>query len=115
MIEGYSPYAKIAELLDPHSVGSNKDKWGFVTRLVNVSKATKEGRFKLFKKDGWAVGRRAKHGITLTKAFPNRTRVTFVPDTSVSLPEGTLHDILSTDQTGISKRGLLHLVNKYGI
>jgi type IV pilus assembly protein PilM len=51
VIEGYSPYAKIAELLDPHSVGSNKDKWGFVTRLVNVSKATNESRFKLFKKD----------------------------------------------------------------
>lgn len=70
---------------------------------------------KLLKKDGWAVGRRAKHGITLTKAFPDRTRVTFVPDTRASLPEGTLQAILSTDQTDIGKRGLLDLINKSGI
>lgn len=69
---------------------------------------------KLLKKDGWTVGRKAKHGIALTKAFSNRTRVTFVPDTRASLPEGTLQDILSTDQTGIGKRGLLDLINKYG-
>ena len=70
---------------------------------------------KLLKKDRWTVGRKTKHGIALTKAFPNRTRVTVVPDTRASLPEGTLQDILGTDQTGIGKRGLLGLINKYGI
>jgi len=70
---------------------------------------------KLLKKDGWAVGRRARHGITLTKAFSGRTRVTFVPDTRAALPEGTLQAILSIDQTGIGKKGLLDLINKYGI
>ncbi len=35
-IAGSSPYAKIGELMDPHGVENNKDKWGFVTRLLHL-------------------------------------------------------------------------------
>ena len=69
----------------------------------------------LLQKDGWVIGRKAKHGMTLRKHIGNRTRVTFVPDTRASLPVGTLRAILSVKQTGIGKNGLLKLLNKYGI
>jgi len=70
---------------------------------------------KLLRKDGWEPGRRAKHGMTLTKVFPGRARVTFVPDTSASLPPGTLAAILGPKQTGIGRKGLLSLIKKHGI
>ncbi len=70
---------------------------------------------KLLRKDGWAVGRKTKHGITLTKPFEDQTRVTFVPDTRAILPIGTLMAILGYKQTGLRRRGLLKIINKYGI
>ncbi len=51
VIEGYSPYAKMGELLDPAGVGNDKSKWGFITRLIHFNKLFKKGRFKLFDKD----------------------------------------------------------------
>ena len=69
----------------------------------------------LLAKDGWSIGRRAKHGATLTKPFGDRTKVTFVPDTRASLPLGTLMAILGSKQTGIGRRGLTDLIDKYGI
>jgi predicted RNA binding protein YcfA (HicA-like mRNA interferase family) len=74
-----------------------------------------EQLIKLLQKDGWEPGRKAKHGITLTKSSGNRTRVTFVPTTRASLPIGTLQAILSNKQTGLGKKGLLELLNKYGV
>jgi len=70
---------------------------------------------KLLKKDGWQVGRKCNHGISLRKSIGERTRVTFIPDTRASLPQGTLQAILGHKQTGIGKKGLLDLLNKYGI
>jgi len=70
---------------------------------------------RLLEKDGWSVGRRAKHGITLTKSFGDHTKVTFVPDTRASLPLGTLMAILSPKQTGIGRKGLANLIDKHGI
>ena len=69
----------------------------------------------LLQKDGWVIGRKATHGISLTKPFGNRTRVTVVPDYRVSLDTGTLSAILGVKQTGLGKKGLLDLVNKYGL
>lgn len=69
----------------------------------------------LLKKDRWEGGRRAAHGISLTKRIGQRTRVTVVPHTRASLPRGTLQAILGPKQTGIGRRGLLELLNKYGI
>lgn len=70
---------------------------------------------RLLEKDGWKHGSKATHGITLTKNIGDRTIVTFVPDTKASLPKGTLMDILSKKQTRLGKRGLLDILNKYGI
>ena len=70
---------------------------------------------KLLKRDNWEVKRRAQHGVALAKTFSDRTRVTIIPDTSVPLDEGTLSAILSSKQTGIRKRGLLDLINRWGI
>jgi len=67
---------------------------------------------KLLKRDGWVEGRRTKHGIALTKPIGERTKVTIVPDTRASLPDGTLQAILGTKQTGIGKKGLLGLLNR---
>ena len=70
---------------------------------------------KLLQQDGWIVHRRTRHGVALKKVMGDRTRVTVVQDTRVPLPDGTLSNILGQDQTGIGKRGLLNLINKYGI
>jgi predicted RNA binding protein YcfA (HicA-like mRNA interferase family) len=43
-----------------------------------------------------------------------RKRVFVIPDTSSSLPTGTLHGIISKKQTGLGKNGLLKLLSKYG-
>jgi len=70
---------------------------------------------RLLQKDGWVIGRKTQHGISLTKSVSGRTKVTVIPDTRAALPDGTLSAILGVMQTGIGKRGLLNLLNKYGI
>ncbi len=70
---------------------------------------------KLLAKDSWQIGRKSRHGICLTKKINDRTLVTFVPDTSHSLPIGTLNAILGEKQTRLGKQGLLNLLNKYGL
>ena len=70
---------------------------------------------KLLRKDGWEVKGKTNHGIALTKHIGDRTRVTITPDTRASLPKGTLAAIPRPLQTGIGRKGLLSLLNKYGI
>lgn len=70
---------------------------------------------RLLKKDSWIAQRQARHGVSLSKTFSDRTRVTVIPDTRASLDDGTLAAILGPKQTKIGKRGLLDLINKYGI
>ena len=71
---------------------------------------------KLFVKDGWAVKRRTRHCVCLTKVDPTgKTMVALVDDTRAILPDGTLHDILSVKQTGIGRAGLKAMIAKYGI
>lgn len=70
---------------------------------------------KLLRKDGWIPKRYAQHGVALAKATSGRTRVTVIPNTRASLDEGTLAAILGPKQTGIGKKGLLHLINKFGL
>jgi predicted RNA binding protein YcfA (HicA-like mRNA interferase family) len=67
---------------------------------------------RLLKKDDWQEGRRARHGITMTKRFDNKTRVTLIPTKGSSLPRGTLSAILGDKQTGLGKNGLLKLIEK---
>jgi len=51
-IAGYSPHAKIGELIDPHGVADKPDKWGFVTRLSHLDDFVADGNspFEIFKK-----------------------------------------------------------------
>jgi len=53
--------------------------------------------------------------MALAKHFGDRTKVTVIPDTNTSLDDGTLAAILGVKQTGIGKKGLLDLVNKFGL
>ena len=69
----------------------------------------------LLEKDGWIIHRRTRHGIALIKDVNGRTKTTIVQDTRATIPDGTLSDILGPKQTGIGKKGLLELANKYGI
>jgi len=67
----------------------------------------------ILKRDGWQVGRKATHGISLTKYIGDRTRVTVIPDTRASLDRGTLMAILGNKQTGLGRKGLLRLLGKH--
>ena len=51
VVEGYSPYENISELLDPSGVSGDESKWGFVTRLVNIKKYYPKASFSLYEKD----------------------------------------------------------------
>ena len=48
VIEGFSPYAKISELLHPFGVAADKSRWGIVTRFENLPKIIKNTPFELF-------------------------------------------------------------------
>jgi predicted RNA binding protein YcfA (HicA-like mRNA interferase family) len=84
-------------------------------RYTSIPALSGKQLIKLLKSDGWALGRYSRHGLTLTKKIGNQTFVTFVPNISDSLPEGTLQAILGAKQTRIGKKGLLDLLNKYGL
>ncbi|MGA2915205.1 MAG: type IV pilus assembly protein PilM [Sedimentisphaerales bacterium] len=37
VIEGYTPYEKIGDILDPVGVGDDPNKWGIITRMLNLN------------------------------------------------------------------------------
>ena len=51
-IEGYTPYEKIGEFMDPAGVSNDKEKWGVITRMLNLDELY-DGNcpFKLFQKN----------------------------------------------------------------
>jgi len=50
-IFGYSPYENLFELLDPAGVRNDPDKWGIVTRLMNLNEVIgSSNQFELFNK-----------------------------------------------------------------
>lgn len=51
LIEGYSPYGNLAELLDPPSVGDDQNRWGLATRLGKLAVLFPEVPFDLLGKD----------------------------------------------------------------
>jgi len=63
----------------------------------------------LLKSNGWIEHGHRTHGLALIKRIGKRTRVTIIPNTSASLPIGTLMAILGHKQTGLGKKGLLNL------
>lgn len=50
LIEGYSPYQNIADLLDPTSVGDDQGRWGMITKFGNLTKLFPNVSFELFNK-----------------------------------------------------------------
>jgi type IV pilus assembly protein PilM len=50
LIEGYSPYQNISELLDPPSVREDQSRWGFITRLEKLAVLFPEDPYTLFAK-----------------------------------------------------------------
>jgi hypothetical protein len=50
LIEGYSPYQNIAELLDPPRAGDDQGRWGIITRFVNLPRLFPSSSFELFRK-----------------------------------------------------------------
>lgn len=51
VLEGYSPYENLEDLLEPVGVGSDQTRWGLITRLINLEKDDPNGPFKLFSRD----------------------------------------------------------------
>ncbi len=86
-----------------------------MARYTKLSAISGKKLIKLLRKDGWIPKRHTQHGIALAKTIGDHTKVTVIPDTRASLDEGTLAAILGPKQTGIGKRGLLELINKFGI
>jgi predicted RNA binding protein YcfA (HicA-like mRNA interferase family) len=74
-----------------------------------------EQLLKLLEKDSWELGRKTTHGISIKKYIKGHWKVAIIPKTGASLPIGTLSAILGSKQTGIGKKGLLELLNKYGL
>lgn len=64
--------------------------------------------------DGWARGRRTRHGFSYTKQFPGepRPRSAVVSAKRRPLPSGTLGAILSASQTGLGRAGLQELIDR---
>ncbi|AQT68606.1 type IV pilus assembly protein PilM [Anaerohalosphaera lusitana] len=50
VIEGYSPYKDLGEIMDPVGVADDQEKWGFITRLANLTELDPETQFRLFEK-----------------------------------------------------------------
>lgn len=50
IIEGYSPYGKIEELMDPLAVSSDKSDWGLITRFEKLDSLFPDCQFELFGK-----------------------------------------------------------------
>jgi hypothetical protein len=68
----------------------------------------------LLLKDGWEISKQATHGLSMIKNAGGKTLVTIIPTSKASLLDGTLGAILGSKQTGLGKKGLLDLLNKYG-
>lgn len=71
---------------------------------------------RLLLKDGGSIEGKSSPGSHVAVGYYVRghKQVFIIPDTSESLPMGTLHGIISKKQTGLGKNGLLKLLNKYG-
>ncbi len=50
ILEGYTPYENIGELMDPPGVADNKDRWGLITYLENFANVYTRNKLSLFEK-----------------------------------------------------------------
>ena len=71
----------------------------------------------LLRRDGWELRGDSRHGAALTKYDHERSQMLWaiVPKRGKPLPKTLLHRILSVKQTGIGRKGLQSLIEKYGL
>ena len=82
--------------------------------MPDIPPVTGKQLIRLLKADGWEEReQRARHGVCLKKRFPDRTRITIVPDKQEPIPDGTLGAILGLKQTGLTKAGLRRLIRQH--
>jgi type IV pilus assembly protein PilM len=75
VIEGYTPYEKIGELLDPAGVYNTPEKWGIVTRMMNLNRFFDgNSPFELFNK-GKIEHFRIEQGVIDVSVTDNSGRV----------------------------------------
>lgn len=82
---------------------------------TKIPAITGDQLIELLQKDGWTTVRKTTHGISLFKDFGDFKRLTIVRKGETPIASGTLAAILSLKQTGIGKKGLLQLLNTYGL
>ena len=103
-IEGYTPYQNFKDLLDPTDVKTDPTRWGFVTRLENLSKVFPGTDFELFQKGD-------------IKHFKMETGAVDLGDAATPLGIGVLHEIvrvtpeqqamiMGTDRTGMTRASM---------
>ncbi len=75
IIEGYTPYERIGELLDPAGVYNTPEKWGIVTRMMNLNRFfDSNSPFELFNK-GKIEHFRIEQGVIDVSATDNSGRM----------------------------------------
>jgi len=83
--------------------------------MEEIPPVTGKQLIELLMADGWEIRATVgTHGVCLRKRFPDRVRVTVVPNKRGVLPPGTLGAILGPKQTALGKVGLRHLPQSYG-
>lgn len=71
--------------------------------------------FLLLKCDGWKPHSCSDAHVSVKKRIEGRYVVAPIPMSNASLPQGTLSGILGSKETRIGRRGLVRLLNKYGL
>jgi predicted RNA binding protein YcfA (HicA-like mRNA interferase family) len=84
-------------------------------KYTSVPAITGKQLIALLIKDGWVNHRSSTHGQSIVKKINDRNVASTIKDSNEPIPTGTLGAILSVDQTRLGKRGLLLLINKYGL
>jgi len=83
-------------------------------KYVKCPAVTGKQLIKLFKHIGTIKGK-VNHGLAMHLIVNGKQVITIIPDKSDSIPESTLGLILGPNQTTLGKKGLLSLINKYGL
>jgi hypothetical protein len=84
-------------------------------RYTKAPAITGKQLIRLFKRAGGKIVGRCDHGYAIRIRVKGEYRVTTVQDRSDPIPPTTLGQILGPDQTYLGKRGLIDLLNKYGL
>ena len=63
--------------------------------------------------DGRLEDGRTNHGVAFKKLVDGKVRYVLIPDKPGSIPKGTLHGILSYKQSGIGRKGLGEIIERY--